>query len=136
MSRENVEVVRRVYDAAGRRETATLLALYDPDVELDPSRAFEGEGLASGLYRGHDGLRRFFREWDEAWENLEYDLDEVIDVGEQVVSVVTRRGRGKTSGAEVEFQVALLWTLRARRVVRVVWFPTREEALEAVGLRE
>jgi ketosteroid isomerase-like protein len=35
MSQENVEIVRRVYDAVARRDAETVLSLYDPDVELD-----------------------------------------------------------------------------------------------------
>ena len=38
MSRENVDVVRRVYEAAARRDSATVFALYDTEVELDNSR--------------------------------------------------------------------------------------------------
>ncbi len=59
----------------------------------------------SGIYRGHDGLRRFFRPWHEAWRGIEYDFDELIDA------------------------------IRAGKVVRVVWFRSRDEALEAVGLQ-
>ncbi len=33
MSEENVEIVRRVYDAVGRRDTETVLTLYDAEVE-------------------------------------------------------------------------------------------------------
>jgi ketosteroid isomerase-like protein len=136
MSRENVEIVRAIYDAAGRRDSATVLALYDPEVELDNSRLqLVGFGTGSRtLYRGHDGLRRFFREWHEAWESIDYDYDELIDAGgDQVVSVVTRHARGRASGAEVELRAALLWTLREGKVISVVWFPTREAALEAAG---
>jgi ketosteroid isomerase-like protein len=96
-----VEVVRRVYEAAARRDPATVLALYDPEVELDPSR-LQAVGLFDRVYHGHDGLRSFFREWHEAWEGIEYDYDELIDAGERVISVVTRHGRGRASGAEVE----------------------------------
>jgi ketosteroid isomerase-like protein len=129
MSRENVEVVRGVYDAAGRRDSTAVLALYDPDVELDNTRLHIVSG---GVYRGHEGLRSFFRQWNEAWESVDYELDELIDVGaDRVVSVVTRRGRGRSSGAEVEIQVALLFTVRDGKVVSVVWFPTREEAVAA-----
>ncbi len=74
MSEENLEVVRRVYDAAGRRDAAAVLALYDPGVELDMSR-LQAVGLMGGegrRYRGHEGLRSFFREWHEAWDNVEY----------------------------------------------------------------
>jgi ketosteroid isomerase-like protein len=135
MSGENVEIVRRIYDAASRRDSATVLALYDPEVELDNTR-LQIVGGAGGVYRGHDGLRRFFREWHDAWQKIEYDFDELIKAGEQVISVVTRRGRGRASGADVEWQGALVWTIRQGKVVRVVWFRTREEALEAAGLSE
>jgi ketosteroid isomerase-like protein len=135
MSRENVEVVRSVYEAAARRDSSTVLELYDEDIELDNSR-LDVVGV-SGTYRGHDGLRRFFREWHEAWSGIEYDFDELIDAGgERVISVVTRRGRGRASGAEAELPLALVWTIRDGKVVRVVWFRSREEALEAGGLRE
>jgi ketosteroid isomerase-like protein len=129
MSGENVEVVRRVYDAARRRDSEAVLALYDPEVELDNTLMI---GSMGGFYRGHDGLRSLFREWNEAWESIDYQLDDLTDAGgDQVVSVVTRHGRGRASGAEVEIQVALLWTIRDGKVTRVVWFPTREDALTA-----
>ena len=133
MSQENVEVVRRVHEAAMRRDVQTVLALYDPEVELDATRVEIVGFMGRNVYRGHEGLRRFFREWHEAWTHVEYDFEELIDADEQVISVVTRRGRGRASGAAVEWHVALVWTLREGRVVRLVWFPTREEALGAVA---
>lgn len=137
MSRENVEVVRRVYDAAQRRDAAAILRLYDPEVELDGSRLPLGQLIGESVRRGHEGLRAFFREVHEAWENLDYEVAEILDADDdRVVSVVTRRGRGRTSGAEAAMTVALVWTLRGGKVVRVAWFPTREDALDAAGLRE
>ena len=138
MSEENVEIVRRVYEAAVRRDAATVMALYDPEVELDTSRLGVA-GIPGGVgdvYHGHDGLRYLFREWHEAWGKIEYDYEELIDAGEQVIAVVTRHARGRASGIEVERPFALLWTLREGKVVRVVWFLTREEALEAAGLSD
>jgi ketosteroid isomerase-like protein len=138
MSQVNVEIVRRIYDAAARHDPDAVFALYDPEVELDASRLgiVGTAGAMQGISHGHDGLRTFFREWHEAWENIEYDYDELIEAGEHVISVVTRRGRGRLSGAEAELRVALVWTLREGKVVRVVWFPTRAEALEAAALSE
>ncbi len=138
MSKENVEIVRRVYEAAARRDAETVLALYDPEVELDPSRLGVAgfAGGVEGIYRGHAGLRSFFHEWHEAWGVIEYDFDELIDAGgEHVISVVTRHARGRASGAEVERPFALAWTVRDGKVVELVWFLTRDEALEAVTLR-
>ena len=137
MSRENVEVVRRVFDALARRDAATVLTLYDSEVELDTTRLRLGDLIGRSIYRGHEGLRRWFGEWYEAWENIERAVEELIDAGEQVISVLTVRGRGRASGAEVEWKhVAVVWTIGDGKVVRLVWFPTRNEALEAVGLRE
>jgi ketosteroid isomerase-like protein len=136
MSRENVEVVRRVYDAVARGDTAAVLALYDREVEVDTSQTPLPRLIGGGGFRGHEGLRGFFRERNEAWENIEDHCEELIDAGENVISVVTSRGRGRTSGIEVETNVAGVWTIRAGKVIRVVWLSTRKEALEAVGLRE
>jgi ketosteroid isomerase-like protein len=88
------------------------------------------------IYTGHDGLREFFRVWHEAWGQVEYDYEELIDAGEQVVAVVTRHARGRTSGVQVEKPFALVWTIRNGKAVRVVWFLDRAEALEAAGLSE
>lgn len=131
MSRENVEVVRRIYEAAAGPDANTVLSLYDLSVELDGTRVAPA-GM-SEVCRGHDGLRKFFRQWHEAWQDITDDHDELIDAGEQLVSVVTRRGRGRSSGADVEWHVALVWTLRERKVVRVEWFRTRDDAIEAAG---
>jgi ketosteroid isomerase-like protein len=130
--------VRRVYDAVARRDAATVLALYDPEVELDGTRLPESSltGRRNPL-RGHEGLRKLTREWNEAWEYAEDHCEELIDAGgEHVVSVVTRRARGLASGAEVETRRGGVWTIRAGKVVRTVWFPSVVEALEAVGLSE
>jgi ketosteroid isomerase-like protein len=136
MSRENVEVVRKVFDAAARGDTEAALALYDPQVEWDSYRSPVGTLMGRRLYHGHEGLRRFFNEYYDAWEHLEDSAEELIDAGEQVVSAGTTRSRGRASGMEVERTNYGVWTIREGKVVMVVWFDTREEALEAVGLRE
>ena len=137
MSQENVEIVRRVYDAAARRDSATVFALYRPDVELDASRlGVPGAAGDDGVSHGHEGLRAFFREWHEAWGEIEYDYEELIEAGEQVISIVSRHARGRSSGVSVERSFALLWTLRDGKVARVVWFLTRDEALQAAGLSD
>jgi ketosteroid isomerase-like protein len=134
MSRENVEIVRAVYEAVARRDAATVLALYDPEVEVDGSRLPESRLTGSGLSRGHEGLRH--SEWNEAWESAEDHCEELIDAGEHVISVVTRKGRGLASGVEVETRRAGVWSIREGKVVRTVWFTSVEEALKAVEFAE
>jgi ketosteroid isomerase-like protein len=138
MSQENVEIVRRLYDAAAHRDVESVLALYDPEVEFDASR-HPLTSLIGGtrVYRGHEGVRSFFRQRHEAFESVEDACDELIDAGDRVVSVWSARARGRASGVDVKLAgSAAVWTIREGRIVRVVFFPTREEALEAAGLRE
>jgi ketosteroid isomerase-like protein len=136
MSRENVEIVRNLYEAVARRDSEAVLALYDPDVEWDFSRSPVGGALERKVYRGHEGLRRWWGEWREAWEAYQDGYDELIDAGEHVISVTVSRGRGRTSGAELGWRQYGVWTINEGRVTRVVWLRTREEALEAAGLAE
>lgn len=138
MAGENVEVVRRIYEASAARDTDQVLSLYDPEVEWDGSRHRWAEVMdGEPRFRGHEQLRRFFRRYHEMWETFEYDIEELIDAGEDVISVVTARGRGRSSGVEVEWAEQVgVWTIRNGRVVSVVWLPTRQDALDAVGLRE
>jgi len=136
MSQENVQIVRRVYDAVSRRDTATVLAAYDPEIEWDSTRLPEAHLMGHAFLRGHEELRTLFRDWYEAWESAEDKCEELIDAGEHVVSVVTRRGRGRASGTETATRRAGVWTIRDGKIVRAVWFTSREDALEAVGLRE
>ena len=135
MSQANVEIVRRVYEADARRDSTTVLSLYDPEVVWDTTRTSKGI-MGGQLYRGHEGMRRFFREWLIAFESTENVPEEFIDAGDQVVSVVIQRVRGRASGAVVERPLASVWRIRAGRIVEVTWYPNRGEALEAVGLWE
>jgi ketosteroid isomerase-like protein len=136
MSEENVEIVRRVYEAVDRGDAETVLALYDPNIEWEFAQSpFRGL-FKHDVYRGRDGLRSFIRErYEEAWSTIEDELVELIGAGERVISVITTRGRGRASGVEVEMTHAGIWTIRAGKIVRVEWM-SHEEALEAAGLSE
>lgn len=125
MGREKAEVVRRLFDAVARGDDEEVLALYDGDVEWDGSRSRWFEVLSGDpVWRGHEGLREFFRGYYETWENLEHEIEEVLDLGgDRLVVVITARGRGRASGAEVEWRGprrALHDPRRADRARRVV----------------
>jgi ketosteroid isomerase-like protein len=136
VSQENVEIVRRVYEAAAQGDTAAIFALYDPDIEWDASRTSRGE-VTGRVARGHDAVLKWLRDWYDAWERIDDDLEELIDAGDDtVVSIMVQRGRGRASGIEVESRLATTWKIRNGKVVRVVWFPSTHEAFEAAGMLE
>ncbi len=137
MSQENVEIVRRIWEAVARDDTEVVLALYDEDVEYDFSRSpFQSAGISQPVYRGHDALRGMFRERYEDWEQVTDHLQELIEANDEVISVVTSRGTGRESGIEVERTHVGRWSLREGKVIRVRWFGTLDEALAGAGVRE
>lgn len=136
MSQQNVEIVRRVFEAVARRDAAAVLSLYDPEVEVYffPGTLADRLGRA-GNFHGHEGLRQFDRELREAFEGFETNYEELIDAGDKVISASRYRARGRGSGIEIDGPPQfLVWTIREHRVSHVAWFVKREEALEAAGL--
>jgi ketosteroid isomerase-like protein len=127
MSQENVEIVRRAYEAFNRRDIAALSTLVDP--EIDFRSTVES-------HRGMEGVADFVRSADETLDGFTAVPTEIIDAGKQVVVVVHERGRGKGSGIEVDHRFAHVWTIRDGRAVAFHAFTKRTEALEAVGLSE
>jgi hypothetical protein len=133
MSQENVDLVRAAWEAWERRDMEAIFEFYDPAVVWDQTRAPPPE-LAE-VYRGHDGIRRFFREWLDPFESFYAHPEEFIDAGEAVVVRVRQGGRGKQSGAEVE--MAPYWQvyrLRDGRAMRIEIYLEQGEALTAAGL--
>jgi hypothetical protein len=61
----------------------------------------------------------------------------ILEAGaDQVVVVADERGHGKGSGASFERHSGTIFTLRGGSVVKLKFFQTGEDALEAAGLRE
>src|SRR5437762_2357370 len=95
MSRENVELVRQVFDATNRGDWDTVLAAYAPDTEWD-DRDLRPEGA---IHRGMDAMRAEMRAWFGTWSDYSQEIEQVHDAGEQVAVVVRESGLGKGSGA-------------------------------------
>ncbi len=138
MSEENVEIVRRIVDAHQRGDFSSVFAAYGPDIEWHPGNVPASDWSDfEPVYHGHEGVRTFWRTWFAAWETVDFEYEEFIDAGDQVLSIVSQRVRGRTSGVELEWtSYGQLWTIRDDKVVRVQFFPNRDEALEAAGLSE
>jgi ketosteroid isomerase-like protein len=131
MSRENVEVVLRIVEAAQRGDWAAAMAEYDEAVVLDQSRMPGG-----GIYHGHEGVRDFYVRWVGTWHDFRIKLERVVDAGDRVVDINEISGTGKGSGAPVRMRTGNVWTVEHGKVVRHVGYPVASEALEAAGLEE
>ena len=135
-----MEVVRRLYslapDAAGvvRGDYDEIfLDYFHPDVEVVPPTAYPD---TPSSYRGQEGMRRWFGQLDEIWDDWRVEPESFFDAGSQVVVFVRVSGTAKQSGAGLAILAAHVLTLRDGRIARTDVFLDRAEALEAAGLQE
>lgn len=131
MSQENVEIVRRFWDARNAGDHEAACAELDPDVVVDLSRS---RSPYRGVRHGHGGYRRLIREAGEGWGNIRFDAEEIIDLGEYVVVVSHLSVRGRSSGIEMRGSGANAFRVSGGRIVEFVLYQTKDEALDAVGL--
>ena len=132
MSRENVEVARRAYEAWNRGDMDAMLATLHPDAEYVTTGVFPG---LDPVYRGHDGFKKFWSDFRGAFDSLMIEVHELRDRGEHVLLLLTFIARGR-DGLEVRRQAASVLAFREGLIVRHENHADWTTALEAVGLRE
>jgi hypothetical protein len=133
MSQENVELGYLLSDAFNRRDLEAFLALTDPDVEVY-SRIVELEG--GGPYRGHDGVRSWWKDVFGVVPDLTFEIEDIRDIADVTVAQIRQRGRGAGSDAPIE---QTQWIVTKWRDKKAIWWHvllSEAEALEAAGLRE
>jgi ketosteroid isomerase-like protein len=132
MSQENVELAHRTYQAFNRRDLDAFLALMDPEVNFT-TRFVEMEG---GSFHRHDGVRRWWEDLLSFSPDYQAEVLEIRDSASFVIVGVRVQGRARDSGVPVEETIWQVGKWRDRKAVWWAVYPSKAEALEAVGLRE
>src|SRR5215204_195280 len=115
MSQENVDAMRKVYEAMARGDFWAAGEVLDPEIEW---------------------VEAATRDVFKAWEMFRQEAEEFIEEGDDVVVVVRMYGRLKGSNQEIKDTSGHVWTFRDARVIRFRAFDTPTEALKAAGLSE
>jgi ketosteroid isomerase-like protein len=89
------------------------------------------------VYHGHDGVRRWWRDQEEAWgAGLRVEPEAYLDVGEHTLISYVARGRGSNSGAEVEMPFAGVIRWRGGLAIYYRSYLHRDDALRDLGVSE
>jgi ketosteroid isomerase-like protein len=89
------------------------------------------------IVRGVEQFRRFRDSGPWGGSPIQFEPERFFDVDDERVLVFVRvSATGRESGAQVELPAAHELTLRDGQVVRFKAYGNRDQALEAVGLRE
>jgi ketosteroid isomerase-like protein len=113
----NVEVVRRLFElyASGGLEAALevmdeqIVIVIPPDLSTEPD-----------TYHGHEGARRYFAGFDGMLDDIRYDAFELTPEGKHVLAHARLRGRGVSSGLEVELETVAVHTVVDGKVTSIV----------------
>jgi ketosteroid isomerase-like protein len=132
MSRENVEIAKQAIDAFNRTDIDVFTALTTPDFEWSPSMvAIEGE-----IFRGPDGIEKYFGSLNNAWERFHILRDGFRDGADLVIMLGRLEGRGKASGVQVVESLGMVFDFRDGEISRIRGYLDHGEALRAAGLEE
>jgi ketosteroid isomerase-like protein len=133
VSQENVEVVRRVFEAWNAGDIDALVASHAVGVEVQTDPRFREVGTLAG----RDEARRWYEGVREAWEEGGVAVPgEFRSVADRVLVRCRWGGRGKASGIDTYIDVYCVASVRFGAVRRVEYYFDRAEALESVEVRE
>jgi ketosteroid isomerase-like protein len=127
---EALDTVRRVYESFEREDWEGLLALFDPNLELDLTRSGMPDGV---VYHGRDGLQEGWGKWRGVWARYHVTLEELIEVGDRVLALIHVRASSKGHGMETEGDAGDVFTVRDGLIVHFAIFLDRDEARREVG---
>ena len=130
MSRENLEIVREMYEAFNRGDAETGLRLLHPEPELDQAP----EVVDAETYIGLDAFVRGMTLFTDDWDNPRLEPQDFDAIGDVVFMRVRVSGVGKATRLDMTTQFVHVWTFRDGKPWRCIVRSTREEALKAVGL--
>ena len=132
MSDENVVRLQAAVEAFNQRDGAKFDRLLAADAEIVPVRAT----LEGTTYRGGGAGSEYCAAVEDTWESLRWEVDEIREVGESAVALGHIRGRGRGTGATIDTSSGWVAQFRDGLITRFRTYTSRQEALEAAGLRE
>jgi ketosteroid isomerase-like protein len=135
----NARLMRQAQEAGIRRDFELLFLRFDPEIEFEmaenPAFGFVAPDVV-GVHRGRESYLRVFQLVTEAWEDLKFEPNEVIDFGDQLLTAGRITGHARHTGIALDTPLFQLFTVRRGLVLRQRDFVDRDRALEAAGLSE
>jgi ketosteroid isomerase-like protein len=122
------DVVRRCFELLSEGDIDGGLELFAPDAELHDVPEIPG----STVYRGRDGIRRWWETINESMAGIRFDFVGIVE-GEEMIAVETRaRATGKESGIETDWTFWTVWRVRKGLIAYHHGYSSREHALAAL----
>lgn len=125
-----VEIVRRFYDALGRGDVPSLLALMPPEIEWTEAERFP---YHAGTWRTTQAVvEGLLVPLGRDWSAFSAAPTDCVAEGERVVAFGAYSGIYKAPGRSFTAPFAHLWTVRGCKITGFVQYTDTAKVLEAV----
>ena len=123
----DIDVVRAVFEAFTERDLEGVLAHADENIEFS---AVTGDHAGrTEPYRGHDGIRQYFRDVAAVWDDLRIVPGDYRSNGDTIL--VTGRVSARSPARIVAGSTGWIWRVRDGRVVFARVYPSAADAMAA-----
>ena len=126
----NAEIIERAYAAFNADGTEALIAHLPPDFVLTTPAELASE---PGIYKGHDGVRRYFDSFFEVMEEIRIEPVAFHEAGDWTIVELAVVFRGRMSGVEGEQPVVASVLITDGKASEMTFHPTLEAAMAAYG---
>lgn len=123
----NVAVIKRYYDAYGRRDLPALRQIFAPNITW----TIPGHHSLAGVHRGQDQVFAFFQQLEKA----KFQAEVLFLGGNDSYVVDVHRGWSNLEQDNIDILWALLFKVQAGRITEAVNFPGDQHAADAFYLR-
>jgi ketosteroid isomerase-like protein len=129
VAEQSVEVVKSTYEAFGRGDVPAVLGAMADDIEW-----YEADGMPyGGLHRGPEAVaQNVFGPLIEDVPDFALRPEEFFVSGDTVAAVVRYTGTGKSTGKQLDLQVAHVFDVRDGKITRFRQFADTAKFLEVV----
>ncbi len=132
MSRENIALLHRAYEAFNAGDFEPFLALLDEKFVYRARAELPG----GGAFVGRAAFRDRIEALEDVFGEVRFEPQNFIDAGQHVIVVLGQTARGRASGVTLQQSISHVWLIREGRGIELCVYSRREQALQAVGLQE
>jgi ketosteroid isomerase-like protein len=124
-----VEIVQALFDGYAEDGIDGVLDVVHEEIVIEIPGDLSAE---PDTYHGHEGVRRYFDGFAGMIDDVRYDPVELIPRGDRVIAHIILRGRGASSGLDVDLEAAVVHEFKDSKIVRMRPYPDLESAEAAV----
>ncbi|HWX98172.1 MAG TPA: nuclear transport factor 2 family protein [Solirubrobacteraceae bacterium] len=133
MSQADVELIRHVFEVFNSEDIEEIVSLVDTELEVQVPSEVSAE---PDTYRGKEGIRQYFRSFQDVMDEIRFEPERLHDTGQSVVVALLLTAKGRQTAIAVEQRTGAVWTFRNGKVLRVQTYASWTDALRAAGVAE